>query len=111
MPASGHVGQAAGVATLAEVIDGHDVPPDILTGVVHWLRKGGHHPLLKPTTGVETRWRGSTLLKRHRVRDCGPTEGLHSLPVVQDRSILRRRVSETGLEIGWRKTTCGTFRI
>jgi len=36
----GHVGEAAGVATLAGVMDGHDVPPDVLTSVVHWLRKG-----------------------------------------------------------------------
>ena len=37
----GHVGEAAGVATLAGVLEGHDVPPDVLTGVAHWLRKGG----------------------------------------------------------------------
>jgi len=30
----GHVGEAARVATSAEVIEGHDVPPDVLTGVV-----------------------------------------------------------------------------
>jgi TPR repeat protein len=34
----GHVGEAAGSATSAEVIEGHDVLPDVLTGVVHWLR-------------------------------------------------------------------------
>ena len=27
---------------MAGVIDGHDVPPDVLISVVHWLRKGGH---------------------------------------------------------------------
>ena len=26
-------------------MDGHDVPPGILTSVVHWLRKGGHNPV------------------------------------------------------------------
>ena len=30
----GHVGEAAGVATSAGVMEGHDVPPDVLTGVV-----------------------------------------------------------------------------
>jgi TPR repeat protein len=39
----GHVVEASGVATLAGVMDGHDVPPDVLTSVVHWLRKGGHN--------------------------------------------------------------------
>jgi hypothetical protein len=38
----GHVGEAARVATLAGLMEGHDVPLDVLTGVVHWLRKGGH---------------------------------------------------------------------
>jgi len=38
----GHVGEAAGVATSAGVTEGHDVPTDVLTDVVHWLRKGGH---------------------------------------------------------------------
>jgi hypothetical protein len=43
----GHVEEAAGVATSAGVMEGHDVPPDVLTSVVHWLRKGGHNPVDK----------------------------------------------------------------
>jgi len=38
---AGRVGEAAGVATSAGVMEGHDVPQDVLTDVVHWLRKGG----------------------------------------------------------------------
>ena len=38
----GHVGEAAGVASSAGVMEGHDVAPDVLTGVLHWLRKRGH---------------------------------------------------------------------
>ena len=41
----GHVGEAAGVATSAGVMEGHNVPPDVLTGVVQWLLKGGHDPV------------------------------------------------------------------
>jgi hypothetical protein len=41
----GHVEEAAGVATPAGFMEGHDVPPGILISVVHWLRKGGHHPV------------------------------------------------------------------
>jgi len=43
----GHVGEAAGVAAPAGVMEGHDVPPEDLAGVVHWLRKGGHNPVDK----------------------------------------------------------------
>jgi hypothetical protein len=41
----GLVVQAAGVALAAGVMEVHDVPPDVLTSVVHWLRKGGHDPV------------------------------------------------------------------
>ena len=37
---AGHVVEAAGVAPSAGVMEGHDVPPDVLTDVV-WLRKVG----------------------------------------------------------------------
>jgi hypothetical protein len=40
----GHVGDAAGLATSAGVMDGHDVAPDVLADVVQWLRKGGYNP-------------------------------------------------------------------
>jgi hypothetical protein len=36
----GHVGETAGVAASVGVMEGHDVPPDVLTSVLHWLRKG-----------------------------------------------------------------------
>ena len=43
----GHVAEAAGVATSAGVKEGHDIPLDVMTGVVHWLRKGGHDIVVK----------------------------------------------------------------
>jgi len=43
----GQVVEAAGVATSAGVMEGHDVPQAVLTGVLHWLRKGGHNPIDK----------------------------------------------------------------
>jgi hypothetical protein len=43
----GHVEDASEVATPAGLMEGHDVPPDVLTVVVHWLRKGGHNPVDK----------------------------------------------------------------
>jgi hypothetical protein len=39
----GHVEDATAVG----VMEGHDIPPGILTSVVHWLRKGGHNPVDK----------------------------------------------------------------
>ena len=41
----GNVEETVGVATSAHVTEGHDVPREVLTSVVHWLRKGGHDPI------------------------------------------------------------------
>ena len=40
-------------------------------------------------------------MPQRRLRGCGPSEGLQGLPAVQDRPILQRRVSESGLDNGW----------
>jgi TPR repeat protein len=47
---AGHVGEAAGIATSAGVMNGHTVPPDVLTSVVHWLRKGGYNSIDRSRT-------------------------------------------------------------
>jgi TPR repeat protein len=41
----GHVVEAAGVAPSAAVMEGHDVPQEVMTGVLHWLHKGGGNPI------------------------------------------------------------------
>ena len=59
----GHVGDAAWVATSAGVMEGHDVPSDVLIGVVHWLRNGG---LIQSTSSrrfVQWRCRGVSIAK------------------------------------------------
>ena len=38
----GHVAAAVGVTTSAGVMEGHDVPLDVMASVIHWLRKWGH---------------------------------------------------------------------
>ena len=40
----GLVEEAARVATSVEVTEGRDVPPDVLSSVMHWLRNGEHNP-------------------------------------------------------------------
>ena len=54
----GHIEEAAGVATSAGVTEGHDVPTDVMTGVLHWLQKGGGIIQLPSSTCfVSWRWR------------------------------------------------------
>jgi hypothetical protein len=65
----GHAGEAAGVATPAGVMEGHDVSPDVLTSVVYWLRKGGHDAVGEPSTDfAEERWRGLRIATTKGVR-------------------------------------------
>jgi len=44
--------------------------------------------------------KGGGVLPQRGVRGRGPSEGLQGLPAVQDRPVLRRRVSDTGLDDG-----------
>jgi len=54
----GHVEEAAGVATSSGLMEGRDVPLDVLTGVVNWLHKGGHPDVMSYSTNfAEKRWR------------------------------------------------------
>ena len=40
----GHfLGEAAGVAASAEVLERHDIPTDVLTDVMYWVHKGRHN--------------------------------------------------------------------
>ena len=41
----GRVGGAVGVTTSAGVTEGHDIPPDVLTSVAHWLQEGEHNTI------------------------------------------------------------------
>jgi len=53
----GHVEEAAGVATSVGVMEGHNIPPDVMTGVLHWVRKGcatGQHDPLALLDGIRS---------------------------------------------------------
>jgi len=85
----GHVGRAAGDANSAGVTEGDDVPPDVLTGVVHWLRKGG----LDPIDGCEV---------------VGHLKDFKVCPRCKD---ARRRVSESRLDYRWAQGDVWHIRI
>jgi TPR repeat protein len=97
----GHVGEAAGAAAPAGVMEGHDVPTGVLTGVVHWLRKGRSDIIDTLLRLPRMSAAGGAALPQRRVRGCGPSEGLQGLSAVQDRPVLRRRMSESRLDYGW----------
>jgi len=50
----GHVGEDAVLATPAEAMEGHDVPPDVFTSVIHWLLKGCATGQADPNVSLDT---------------------------------------------------------
>ena len=81
----------------------HDVPPDVLADVLHWLRKGGHTPFT--TFHALLKLRGLALEGGAYCRNdgCEVVGQLKDLKVCPQCKTARywRRVSETGLEFGW----------
>jgi len=98
----GHVGEASGVATSAVVTEGHEVPPDVMTGMLHWLRKGCASEQLDPLAGLEELRRQALEGAQHCHNEgCEVVGQLKEFKVCPQCKTSRRRVSETRLECGW----------
>jgi len=103
----GHfVGEAAGVAASAGVLEGHDVPGDVLTDVVYWLQKGGHNlPPAFLNGFASERWRGVSI---------ATTKGARLWPIERTSNFARsarppciaapRVRNRLGLRVGTRKS-------
>jgi TPR repeat protein len=104
----GHVGEVAGVATSAGVTEGHDVPLSVLTGVLHWLRKGGH-----PIDHLD--WFRTRLLqgdKHCRNEGCevmGPLKDFKVCPQCKTARYCRDACQKQDWNAGGHKEKCGTF--
>jgi TPR repeat protein len=97
----GHVGRADGVATSAGVMEGHDVPPAVLTGVVHWLRKGGHDPVHKLDEYRRLALEGAKYCRNDGCQVVGQLKDFKVCPQCKIARYCRRCVPERGLECGW----------
>jgi hypothetical protein len=92
------VANAAGVAALVGVH--HDVPPDVLPGVVHWFRKGGHDPVII-LEGLRTMaLEGGAYCVNDGCEVVGLLKGFKVYPLCKTARYWRR-VSERGLDNGW----------
>jgi len=107
----GHVGEAAGVAASAGLTEGHDVPPDVLTGVVHWLRKGGHDPVAMLTAlRVEAR-EGAKYCRNDGCEVVGQLKDFKVCPQCKTRRYCGDACQKQDWTTGGHKVTCGTFPI
>ena len=98
----GHAVEAAGVATSAGVMEGHDVPPDILTGVMHWLRKDGGDPVAMLDDLRRHVLDGYKYCFNEGCEVVGQLKDFNVCPQCKTARYCQRRcVPETGLDDGW----------
>jgi hypothetical protein len=103
------VGEAGGVATPVGVMEGHDVAPDVLSGVVHWLRKGcttGQYDPLEELDGFRIRaLEGSNYCHNNGCEVVGRLKDFKVCPQCKAaRYWATRARSRTGLRVGTRKS-------
>ena len=107
----GHVGEAAGVAPSAGFMEGHDVPRDVLTGVVHWLRKGGHDIVANLDTLRRTALQGSKFCRNEGCEVVGHLKEFKVCPQCKTARYGSDACQKQDWTTGGHKTTCGTFHV
>ena len=92
------MGEAAGSVTSAGVMDGHDVPLDVLNSVIYWLSKGGHDILAELE---RCRSRAVEGVQYCFNENCEVAGHLKDFKVCPQCKTARYRVSERRLDDGW----------
>ena len=105
----GHVVKAAGVASSAGIMEGHDVPPDVLTSVVHWLRKGGHDPVQHLNVYRRGALEGSTYCINDGCEVAGHLKDFKVCPQCKTARYCGEWCQNQDWTTGGHKKTCGTF--
>jgi len=105
----GHVEEAAGAATSAGVMEGHDVPPDVLTSVVHWLRKGGHNPIDKLHGVRREALSGAKYCRNDGCEVVGLRKDFKVCPQCKAARYCGDACQKEDWTTGGHKATCGTF--
>jgi len=104
----GHVEAAAGVAASAGFMEGHDVPPDVLTGVVHWLRKGGVDPVAKLDVCRRLALEGSNYCFNEGCEVVGHLKDFKVCPQCKIARYCGDACQKQDWTTGGHKATCGT---
>jgi len=105
----GHVVEAAGVASSAGIMEGHDVPSDVLSGVVHWLRKGGHDPVQKLDVYRRAALKGGHYCFNDGCEVVGQLKDFKVCPQCKTARYCGDACQKQDWTTGGHKATCGTF--
>jgi len=105
----GHVGEAAGVATSAGVMEGHDVSPDVLTDVIHWLRKGGHNTVDELDGFRRRALEGASYCRNEGCEVVGLLKDFKVCPQCKTARYCGDACQKVDWTTGGHKEKCGTF--
>ena len=105
----GHVGEAAGGATSAGGMKGHDVPPDVLTSVVHWLQKGGHNPIDELEVFCRRALEGGKYCRNEGCEVVGHLKDFKVCPQCKNARYCGDACQKQDWTTGKHKATCGTM--
>jgi len=105
----GHVGESAGVATSAGVTEAHDAPPDVLTGVLHWLRKGGSNAIDELDALRKEALEGSNYCYNEGCEVVGRLKDFKVCPQCKTARYCGDACQKQDWTTGGHKATCGTF--
>ena len=101
--------EAAGAATSAGVMQGHEVPSDVLTSVVHWLRKGSHDPVLNLDVYRSAALQGSKFCYNDGCEVMGQLKDFKVCPQCRMARYCSDVCQKQDWTTGGHKATCGTF--
>jgi len=105
----GHVVEVGGVGTLAGIMEGHCVPPDVLTSVVHWLRKGGHDLVPRLDWLRRLALEGRKYCYNEGCEVVGQLKDFKVCPQCKTARYCCDACQKVDWTTGGHKTTCGTF--
>jgi len=105
----GLVGEATGVASSAGVMEGHDVPPDVLASVVHWLRKGGHNSIVELNMCRRRALEGSKYCQNEGCEVVGHLKDFRVCPQCKTARYCGDACQKQDWTTGGHKEKCGTF--
>jgi len=105
----GHVGEPARDATSVGDMEGHDVPPDVLTEVVHWLLKGKCDPV-EALDGMRRRaLEGDTYCRNEGCEVVGHLKDFKVCPQCKNARYCGAACQKQDWITGGHKAGCGTF--
>jgi TPR repeat protein len=104
----GHVEAAAGVAAPVGVMQGHDVPRDVLTSVVHWLRNGGDRAVETLDEFRRGALEGDTHCHNEGCEVVGHLRGFKVCPQCKTARYCGDACQKEDWNAGGHKATCGT---